>query len=379
MSTATDVAIEDFVRAHAACVDALRVAVDPDWTSLAGSLVWSASHTAAHLTDVLYSYAFQAAAHGTRGILPFEELHAGPGADAEGLVDGIHASGVMLASVLRCMPDTATSQWWGRGVAAAEWAAMGTRETLLHTYDIAIGLGVELVPPPDVASRAYEQWHSRQRFVSDEADDQGPDVSSPDDSWAALVRASERPFGDDEWETWRRDANERRGRPAPPESEAGVIGDFADGSLAARFGPGWRAFSDERLGGKSTGAIEVSDAGPPGLAHALRVDGSIEESDAALNMAGATFLAADDGVANLSAWQGVRFWARGAERPFAVWSLNADGWGGRHVVPLCEDWTPHRLPFAWFGTDGSELRGLLFAVDSVRGEFWFELGDVRLY
>ena len=107
----------------------------------------------------------------------------------------------------------------------------------------------------------------------------------------------------------------------------------------------------------------------------------IQESDGALNMAGATFLAADleAGVANLSAWKGIRFWARGEERPFAVWSLNADGLGGRHVVALSEDWTPQRLPFHWFGTDGSDLRGLLFAVDSVVDQFWFELGDVRLY
>ena len=151
--------------------------------------------------------------------------------------------------------------------------------------------------------------------------------------------------------------------------------------MAAPFGPGWRAFTDERLGGKSTAAIDVSAEGPPGLAHSLRVDGTIEESEATLNMAGATFLAADrdTSVANLSAWKGVRFWARGAERPFAVWSLTADGWGGRHVVPLSDDWTPHRLPFRWFGTDGSDLRGLMFAVDSAPGEFWFELGDVRLY
>jgi len=98
-------------------------------------------------------------------------------------------------------------------------------------------------------------------------------------------------------------------------------------------------------------------------------------------MAGATFLATDRdaGVANLSSWTGLRFWVRGADCPFAVWSLTEDGWGGRHVVPLSEDWTPHRLPFAWFGTDGSDLRGVMFNVDTVPGAFWFELGDVRLY
>lgn len=378
-ATQDDLAIDDFTRAHATCVEILRGALDGDWRRPAGSLVWSAAQTAAHLTDVLFSYAFQAAAHGTRGVLPFEELHAGPGADAEGLVDGIHASGRMLISVLRNMPDGVTSPWFGRGVAPGEWAAMGTRETLLHGYDIAVGLGVELTPPRDVAARAYEQWHLRRRFESGGSDD--GDRAEPDDPWAALVRASERPFGDGEWEAWRTETAARRARPAPAGSEAGVLGDFADGTLDAPFGPGWRAFTDERLGGRSTGTIEVAPGGPPGLAHSLRVEGSIEATEAALNMAGATFLAADrDTVtANLSAWRGVRFWARGAERPFAVWSLTADAWGGRHVIPLTDEWMPHRLPFSWFGTDGSDLRGLLFAVDSAPGEFWFQLGDVRLF
>lgn len=376
-----DSAIDDFARAHATCVATLRGGIDRDWTRPAGSLVWSAAQTAAHLTDVLFSYAFQAAAHGTRGVLPFEELHAGPGADAEGLVDGIHASGKMLSSVLRAMPDGATSPWFGRGVAAAEWAAMGTRETLLHTYDIAVSLGVELTPPRDVATRAYKDWHLRRRIESPDSDEDVNLTDSPDDPWAALVRASERPFGEDEWEAWRAQTNERRGRPSPSGSEAGVLGVFADGTLAAPFGPGWRAFTDERLGGKSTAAIDVRSGGPPGLAYSLRVDGTIEASEAAMKMAGATFLAADrdTGIANLSAWTGARFWARGTERPLAVWSLTADGWGGRHVVPLSDEWTPHRLPFTWFGTDGSDLRGLMFAVDSALGEFWFELGDVRLY
>jgi hypothetical protein len=358
----------------------LRGAIDRDWSRQAGSLVWSAAHTAAHLTDVLFSYAFQAAAHGTRGILPFEELHAGPGADAEGLLDGIHSSGVMLSSVLQGMPDGATSPWWGRGVAASEWAAMGTRETLLHCYDIAVGVGVDLEPPSDVAERAYEQWRLRQRVDPVDADDLAP-AAPAGDPWAGLVRASERPFGDDEWKAWRAETTARRSRPAPPGSEAGILGEFADGTLAAPFGPGWRQFSDERLGGKSTATIGVSASGPPGFAHALRVDGAIKESETALPMAGAMFLAADraEGVANLSAWNGARFWARGAERPFAVWSLNAEGWGGRHVVPLFEDWAQYRLPFHWFGTDGSDLRGLMFAVDTAPGEFWFELGDARLY
>ena len=99
-----DIALDDFVRAHATCVDVLRGGTDRDWSKPAGSLVWSAAETAAHLTDVLFSYAFQAAAHGTRGVLPFEELRAGPGADAEGLVDGIHASGRMLSAVVYGMP-----------------------------------------------------------------------------------------------------------------------------------------------------------------------------------------------------------------------------------------------------------------------------------
>ena len=379
MPTATDDAIDDFARAHATCVTTLRLAVDRDWSVRAGCLVWSAAQTAAHLTDVLFSYAFQASAHGTRGVLPFEELHAGPSADAEGLVDGIHASGRMLSAVLRDLPEGAESTWFGRGVGAAEWAAMGARETLLHAYDIAVGLGVDLTPPKGVATRVYEQWHLRRRFGEVGADD-ADDTDPPDDPWAALVRASERPFGDDEWTAWRAETTQRRSRPAPSGSDAGVLGVFADGTIAAPFGPGWRAFTDERLGGHSTAAIEVRAPGPPGLAHALRITGTVAASDATLTMAGATFLAAErDTLANLSAWEGVRFWLRGAERPFAVWSLNAEGWGGRHVVPLSAEWTPTRLPFPWFGTDGSDLRGLLFAVDSAPGEFWFELGDVRLY
>jgi hypothetical protein len=131
-----------------AAVDEMTRALSPhvggDWQVRAGSLEWSCQETAAHLAQVLAKYATQVAGGATASYLPFDlVVRPSPPRD---VLDVVAACGRLLCRAVERAGPGALAWHWGLSDAAG-FAAMGVAETLVHTHDIAQGLGADWRPP----------------------------------------------------------------------------------------------------------------------------------------------------------------------------------------------------------------------------------------
>ncbi|WP_256792172.1 maleylpyruvate isomerase N-terminal domain-containing protein [Terrabacter sp. Ter38] len=130
----------------AECRRVLDAAVDRDWRAPAGDLDWSCRHTAAHVADVLFSYAGQVVAQPDAAYLPME-LVVEDAAAPDRLVASVVTCAELLHLACRAAP-AAVRAWHPAGVADAEgFAAMGVVEVLVHTHDVTRGLGLGWMPP----------------------------------------------------------------------------------------------------------------------------------------------------------------------------------------------------------------------------------------
>lgn len=191
------VTADDLRSAASGAVAALSGAVDADWSVPAGGVRWSCARTAAHVADDLVAYAVQLAHQARGAYLPFTFAPRRRTPPA-GLLDLVAATAAVLADTVAAAPAGARG-YHAFGVADAEgFAALGVGEIVLHTNDIATGLGVPYAPEPDhiirVVGRLLPQL-----------------TATADDPWPALL-----------WATGRRDLAGRdrvrrwRWFPAPP-------------------------------------------------------------------------------------------------------------------------------------------------------------------
>jgi hypothetical protein len=150
-------------------VDVLREAptAEKAWEAPAGSLEWTCWETVEHLADDLFAYAVQLGPRTppTDAEVPFwwrsrrpggpaNAVHADRSAGTAGLLQVLEACGALLAAVVRTAPPHVRSHH-GFGASDPEgFAAMGVVETLVHTHDLAGGLGLTWAPPADLCARA---------------------------------------------------------------------------------------------------------------------------------------------------------------------------------------------------------------------------------
>ncbi|GAA2270471.1 acetyltransferase [Streptomyces ruber] len=130
----------------------LRTAVGRDWAGTkAGGLTWSCRETAEHVAGCLLAYASQLAGRATEGYVPFD-LALDDDADNAGLVDVVETTGALLTAVLRTTPAGVRAFHPApfRSAGREGFAAMGVTEVLLHTHDIAQGLGLPYEPPAEL-------------------------------------------------------------------------------------------------------------------------------------------------------------------------------------------------------------------------------------
>ncbi|MDN5918222.1 MAG: maleylpyruvate isomerase N-terminal domain-containing protein [Pseudonocardia sp.] len=121
---------------------------DLDWSVPAGDLTWSCRDTAIHVADDLLVYAAQLAGEAETAYLSFDVAVPGD-AGPDDILRIVDAGGALLASAVRTAHPGARG-WHPDGVAdPGGFAAMGVVEVLLHTHDIARGLGVEWSMPDD--------------------------------------------------------------------------------------------------------------------------------------------------------------------------------------------------------------------------------------
>lgn len=145
--------------AVAGCVATLRPAVDEDWAGVrAGRLEWSCRETAAHIASDLIAYAGQLAGRAQHTYVPFEITIEGSddgldAADNSGILHVIETTGALLAAAVRTTPREvrAFHPYPFRSAGREGFAAMGIAEVLLHTHDIAEGLGIGYEPSAELA------------------------------------------------------------------------------------------------------------------------------------------------------------------------------------------------------------------------------------
>lgn len=116
-----------------------------DWRCRAGSLEWSCRATAAHVAHDLLAYAGQLAARPEGAYLPFD-LVVRDDASPRDVLRIVEACGRLLSDALSAAEPTLRAWHWGP-TDPSGFAAMGVNETLVHTYDIAQGLGIDWRPP----------------------------------------------------------------------------------------------------------------------------------------------------------------------------------------------------------------------------------------
>ena len=173
----------------------------------------------------------------------------------------------------------------------------------------------------------------------------------------------------------------RRHAPAPAGSESGVISDFEGGTATTSFGLGWRASAGSLLGGhKPQAQINLVDGGANGSRKALQITGEIMPG--VFGWAGAMFFPGPTPMApvTLSSKKAISVWTKGDGRTYQV-MLFAKSKGAMPLVRnfiAGSDWKQVVIPFSDFGTDASDLQGLMMAELGMPGPFSFSIDDVRL-
>ncbi|SDL88716.1 hypothetical protein SAMN05444921_10243 [Streptomyces wuyuanensis] len=164
--TRTPVTADDVQHAVRLALTTLRAGLGADWDARAGALEWTCWETVEHLADDLFAYAAQLGPEsppldndvpfdwitrrdGGPANVTFADRAAGP----RGLLQMLDACGGMLTAMVRTAPADARA-YHTFGTSDGEgFAAMGVVETLVHTHDVAQGLGLTWSPPAGLCDR----------------------------------------------------------------------------------------------------------------------------------------------------------------------------------------------------------------------------------
>ncbi|MFF3286285.1 maleylpyruvate isomerase N-terminal domain-containing protein [Streptomyces sp. NPDC003023] len=160
------VTADDLDRAVRLAVATLRDAPPEAWDGNAGTLEWTCWETVEHLADDLFAYAVQLGPRtppqdrevpfvyeSRRPGGPANSVHANRAAGPDGLLQVLEASGALLVAMVRTTPPHVRSHHVFGASDAEGFAAMGIVETLVHTHDLAEGLGLSWDPPAGICSR----------------------------------------------------------------------------------------------------------------------------------------------------------------------------------------------------------------------------------
>jgi uncharacterized protein (TIGR03083 family) len=129
----------------------LSPVVSADWQRRAGDLDWTCSMTAEHVAHDLLAYAAQVASSASDAYLPLD-LSIPAGTSPADILEVIEACG-RLVQVALAMASPDDRAWHWGPTDPGGFAAMAVTEVLVHTYDIARGLGVAWRPPAELAAR----------------------------------------------------------------------------------------------------------------------------------------------------------------------------------------------------------------------------------
>jgi hypothetical protein len=141
---------DDLLLAAGVAVECLAAAPDADWEAPAEPLPWTCRETVDHVVDCLLWYSVQLATV-AQGSLPTPR-HGDPDGKPRFLLASLRSTAAVLAAVARDA-GPAVRAFHVAGMADAEgFVAMGCDEILVHTDDVARGLGISFEPPADLCS-----------------------------------------------------------------------------------------------------------------------------------------------------------------------------------------------------------------------------------
>ncbi|MFI8961513.1 hypothetical protein ACIGO8_05305 [Streptomyces sp. NPDC053493] len=209
-SVPSPVTADDVGLAVRLAVELLRHAPVDGWGSRAGSLEWDCWETVEHIANDLLYYAVQIGPQSPpldthvplaltrkRPEAPMVFVHAERAAGPAGLLQVLEACGALLVAMVRTTPPHVRAHH-GAGVTDPEgFAALGVRETLVHTHDVAEGLGLAWTPPAALCARVLARLF--------------PDAPGGADPWRTLLWATGRAElpGHARPATWRSDSAPR--------------------------------------------------------------------------------------------------------------------------------------------------------------------------
>jgi hypothetical protein len=158
----------------------LRPEASRDWTVPAAGLEWSCRTTAVHVAHDLVAYSGQVAGEARGRYLPFG-MSVSENSTPSDVLDIVGMAGAILAAVVSSA-DPSVRAWHYGSTDPVGFAAMGVGETIVHTFDIAEGLGLAWQAPDDLC-----------HFVLDRLFPGGP---SGDPFDVLLWSTGRRPLGD---------------------------------------------------------------------------------------------------------------------------------------------------------------------------------------
>jgi hypothetical protein len=141
-----------FHSAANAVLSTLRPLLHEDWSAQAGTLDWTCWQTLDHMVDCVFSYALQLASRAPQGFPPLGELHGLPEAQAGDLLVALTGITELFGTFLRFVPTDVEASDGVVALKPDDWAARAAYELLIHTHDIATGLGTSFFPPLAIAS-----------------------------------------------------------------------------------------------------------------------------------------------------------------------------------------------------------------------------------
>lgn len=174
--------------------------------------------------------------------------------------------------------------------------------------------------------------------------------------------------------------------PLPPAgSESGMVSNFDDGIVAAKYGK-WLEASDAMQGGKSMASLKIVQAGAAHTAGALQVEGEVILSDKPYAWAGAFFSSGSQPMqpVNLSSKKEIAFWAKGDGKSYTL-MVQTQARSGQSGQPPAmtsfeagAEWKQYIFPLSAFQTDGSDLMGVGFIRAGEAGKFQFQIDEVEI-
>lgn len=168
-------------------------------------------------------------------------------------------------------------------------------------------------------------------------------------------------------------------KPAGP-AVSGLVSDFEDGGLTARFGFGWVESTDKLAGGQSVVTKEVVSGGVQG-GKALEISGETKKGFA-FPWAGMMFSPGERPMApaDLSGVKEISFWTQGDGGTYQI-MLFATRLGQMPAMQSFvagPEWKQYTFPLSAFGVDGSDVTGLFWGGGPDVRTFRFRIDEVRL-